>query len=697
MVVQPSDADENAPVLLQDRTLSASVSLVAICPSMDLLAVVLDKVSVAIFRTTWQRLAAIPVCTQPDQHITSVAWSPDGANLAVATSAGDLSILSVDRSAFASTAKAKRAARETAGPIATISLPVPASCLSWVAAPAELCDESLGSGCHYEDRAAQLLQTTNESEPRSAGLIFCGDRDGFLSIMSQNLLFTIARLRVLSPGYSIVGLRLTPDLHQCLVFGQITPEEPSSPQTSTRAGEVHCSLRSVDLGPVLEFWPEISRIGREVVAITRFIRELETAAKQISECWVKGAGEITKSAVMDPLSKLMTDFAENRSKDPWEMLHHAFCGGSVNGAVLQFLAAELSENGAKEALRAFRSHVDDLSDTLHALVPVAENSVVRAFEYRALASLTSRYSPVGVHIENAEKLFDLAESLYWALGDITWEIEKVSKETEAFLAWLVIAAARAGGDSARGRSSSAMGNLKGEDGRLVSKFFLRVTSKRTAVECSHPRDTVTDMYNDHILPVIGKYRNLCHEMLAEPSVAISAILSIDEGVVFPMRALTKPGNPKFCITGFGAEARLRRYMHVCILTEEGNVISVQYEVTKRRWSLTHRGFLNEKLLIHDASAFENSRAAFLVSASPTRDAMDVGDSKLLCDLVIHELDTGDFSGKTVHVNMNQSDRNVCIPEVSQFGGQKLGVAEAGQVSSVGALSLSIDSTRRIAR
>lgn len=692
MVVQPEGGSAGVPTLLQERTLSAAVSQVAICPSMDLVAVVLDKVSVAIFRTTWQRLATIPVSTQPDRQITALAWSPDGANLAVATSAAELVILSVDRSAFASTAKAKRAARDTAGPIATVSLPAPAACLSWAAAPAEGSTDDAGFGDRYEDRAAQLLHTTDEFGPHSAGLIFVGDREGFLSIMTHVLLFTIARLRVMPSRCSLDGLRLTPDLRYCLVFGHEALDEAAD----SPPGEVRCTMRSVDLGHVLDFWPEIERVGQEVVALTGFVKQIENAAEQINECWVKGAAEVTKSAVITPLTKLMKDFAESRSKDPWEMLHDVFCGASVNGAVLQFLAAELSENGAKEALRAFRSHVDDISDTLHSLLPVAENTVVRASEYRALARLTSRFSPVGVYFDNANRLFELTESLYLALGDLTWEVERVSNETEAFLAWLVIAAARAGGDVNQGRGSAPMGNIKGEDARLVSQFFQSVTAERRTAKGLVGRDAVTEKYNDRIQPVIGKYRNFCRDSLARPSIAISSSLTIDEGISISVPTTKKERRSKFCIAG-AREKLAKRQMYVVIVTGEGHVICVQHDFAERNWSLTHRSFLSEKLFIHDASLFAKSKAAFLVSNSPTGEVADLVEGKVSCELSIHEFNPLDFAGQGIEVGTNQEDRSISLPEVAPLTQQHIESVEAGQVESSSALSLSIDSGRRIAR
>lgn len=693
MVVQPAGGSACTPTLLQERTMSAVVSQVAICPSMDLVAVVLDKVSVAIFRTTWQRLATIPVSTQPDRQITALAWSPDGANLAVATSAADLTILSVDRSAFASTGKAKRAARDTAGPIATVSLPAPAACLSWAAAPAEGSTDDAGVGDRYEDRAAQLLHTTDEFGPHSAGLIFVGDRDGFLSIMTHVLLFTIARLRVMPPRCSLDGLRLTPDLRYCFVFGH----EVLGEVATSLPGEVRCAMRSVDLGHVLDFWPEIERVGREVVALTSFVKQMEKAAEQINECWVNGAAEVTKSAIITPLTKLMKDFAESRSKHPWEMLHNVFCGASVNGAVLQFLAAELSENGAKEALRAFRSHVDDIFDTLHSLLPVAENTVVRASEYRALARMTSRFSPVGVYFDNANTLFELTESLYLALGDLTWEVERVSNETEAFLAWLVIAAARAGGDSMQGRGSAAMGNIKGEDARLVSQFFQSVTEGSMTAKGSVGMDAVTEKYNDCIQPAVGKYRNLCRDWLAQPSVAISSSLTIDEGISVSVTTTKRERRTKFCIAGVGETSLAGRQMYVVIVTGEGKVVCVQHDFAGQTWSLSHRSFLSEKFFIHDASLFLKSKAAFLISESPTGDFPELVEGKVSCVLSIHEFNPLDFAGHGIQVSRDQEDRTISLPEVVPLTQQHIETVEAGQLESSSELSLSIDSGRRIAR
>lgn len=673
-----------APLLLQDRTTSAPVSHLVLSPRMNLLALVLDHTSVAIFRLSWQRLATIPLSMAPGQHISSLIWSPDGAHLLVATSAADLSILSVDRSAFASSARAKRVARETGGAVATVTLPVPAACLGWVGGPRTTRDV-------YEDRAGMLA--ARDEVMRAKGLIFCGDRDGFLTILSQNLSLLIARVRVLPEGYTVVGLHVNVEVSQCIVYGQRV-KDTGGPRTRARGGDAHCVVRAVGLETVLEHLPEIERIGREMVALKAFMERVQAAATRIEESWLQGAAEVRKATVFEPMDKVLTDFAEPRSRNPWEMLHYVFCGGTVDGAVLQFLAADMSENGAKEALRAFRGHVDDLSDALHDVLPVAENSVVRACEYQALSKLRSRFSSVGLKEHEARELFELTESLYWALGEIMWEIEGMANETEAFLAWLVIAATRAGGNTSRGRTAPEMANLTGEDGRLVSKFFQRATSQSASIAGPSALDPVEESFKIRLLPAVENHRRFCEKMLARPVLESCSSWPADEGIFFSVPVRSGAACPKFRDVRNADEGNAYEGTVTSIVSGAGNLISVFYDAEKRKWSISHAGFLREKRLIHDAAAYANARVAFLVREASVDLPSNSDESKAKCELWIHSETDQD---RRVSLDSHSKDRNSLLPEVSELRTEKVESLEAGHVEGTTSPTLSIDPSGGIAR
>lgn len=598
MVLQ-QPAPQTDPRLLQDRKLSGTISHVAICPKMDLLAIILDKNSLAIFRTNWQRLATISISTKESHRITALAWSPDGANIAVATSAADLAIYSVDRSSFVSTGKTKRAARDAAGPIATVSLEAAAACIQWVSMPRPS-DRNRVQDEAYYDRAAALLgrDTHGNRDIVAPGMLFVGDCKGMLSVLMHDLLFMVIRKRVMPVGCALEGLNISQDLQRCFAVGRSSNENENcvpGPEFE------QWSLRCVDMRHVTDFLPEIERVGVEVVALQKFVSNLTKVSETIEKEWVKGASDVPKSNIIKPLEKAIVEFAEEGIQTAWDVLHDTFCGARVQGAVFHFLAGELGENGAKDSLRAFRNHVDLVSDALHALLPLSENIMFRSSEYRALARLTGRFKNVGVHADLADRFVELAESLYFKLGEITWGIENVANQTEAFLAWLVLAAARAGGDSTQGRGLLSS-NVGGQDALLVSEFFQAATRSDCAEIDSGDENDVSHMFRNGLEEVAALFQAHCDLVVSKSSESISSCLSIASGIDIRIPRLSGDSKTKFSFSRFLQDGSfITEPLFINIITTQGNLVSVQYNTMEKNWYIAHLSLQSEERFAHDAA------------------------------------------------------------------------------------------------
>lgn len=684
------------PALLQDRTLSASVSQVTICPKMDLVALVLDRVSVAIYRASWQRLTTISVTSKEDNKINCLAWSPDGACLALGTTAGGLCIYSVDRSAFSAATKAKRAARESAGPIASLEgLSSAPSCITWTRTISgaaghveieKICDV-------YEDRAAMLRKGGKiEDEVPSCGLLFVGNRSGEITIYLHHLQFTVAQWRVLPKDCPVHQLHVQPDSRFCLAMGcEGRKDDVSDPPTSAITG---CLLRSVDLRHIYEFWPEIERIGREAVSLRRFSSAVQQVCTTVKEEWINGASHVPKTTIMSPLAKLMQDFAEVGTRDPHEALHDVFCGARVNGAVLQFLATDLSENGAKEALRAFRSHTDVLADALHELLPDSENNMFRISEYGALARL-SRYAAIGVSLPEADEFAESAQALFRNLGEFCWEVERVAHETEAFLAWLVIAAARSGGESMQVQNPSAVGNVEGEDARLVSQYFQGASIGQCDGRETAQADTISHYFETRLLPAFEAFKGHCAEAVSRPRNVIASSLHVNNGISLPI-CYPRPEVDVTCAFA-GLRGKEGDAVHIVMATGEGNLISVKHEFGAEHWLFSRCGLLNEGMFVHQVATVGNEKLIFLLSDSPAGDNPESLRDKMTCEIALHEFSVEDYPYEAVAVKADDGPKRILLPEPVPFRGRQLVSLGAGQIEWGQNVSVTTNADRRMTR
>jgi Anaphase-promoting complex subunit 4 WD40 domain len=192
----------NTPVVLQDRVLSIGVRLVALCPRMDLVALVLEADTVVIQRLNWQRLMTLPAAPDYFGDVAAVAWAPDGSALAVASSTGRIRIAPIDAGST-STAFGGEDMNEN---VVVLSYPVTA--LYWI-------ETSREQPAAYDDRDMPTLDP--------AGMLAVGDANGAITLLSFNLALKIATVQLLPEGTAIshMSCSWTP-----VVLGYLSQLEP---------------------------------------------------------------------------------------------------------------------------------------------------------------------------------------------------------------------------------------------------------------------------------------------------------------------------------------------------------------------------------------------------------------------------------------------------------------------------------------
>jgi len=93
----PSTVHSRAFSVLHDK--SVAVTKVALCPKMDLIALLAGDGSLVVLRTiSWQKLHALPAAELRDENrVTALAWSPDGNVLALGHERGAISLFDVEK------------------------------------------------------------------------------------------------------------------------------------------------------------------------------------------------------------------------------------------------------------------------------------------------------------------------------------------------------------------------------------------------------------------------------------------------------------------------------------------------------------------------------------------------------------------------------------------------------------------------
>ena len=673
-------------VPLQDRTVSGSVWKVIICPQMDLVAVVLDRNSITIYRTTWQRLATIPVCSAENEVITSIAWSPDGAYIVVGTSSRTLAIYSVDRAASAPTVRAKRSSRETE-PIVTRQLSSFPTTILWSTKPSIASETATTERyAKYECRAEKIHQSKSKEYNESCdGLLLVGDAAGMVTILSHNLLLAIARISAAPEGFEVNHIHLSQSHRYCLTSSSCTPCRGEESQKVDL--ETQFVLRAFDLSPALGFWQELDRLGQEVMNFTSTIKKLSQEAKSVRETWIEGALEVLISSVKKPLEEIISQFTEDGSG--LQALHDVYCGARIKGAVLQFLANTLGENGAKEALRSFRNHADDTYATvLSGMLPIAENTVFASSEYRGLARLESRFNPVGVELSRAEKLFHASERLLWSIGDLVTEVETVTQEMEAFLAWLVVAAAQAGGESTQNRPSTLQG-VSGKDAELISSFFEKHSSKTSRNLDSD--DSITTLLTKEVQPALALFQTVVEGVISKPCEVLSAKLDAFGEVSFSDG--TECSNSSV-FSGMTSSSNKVDDQEVSIVPSVGAraFVFVRCNFTRRKWMV--RRYSLAKLGLNVQSAVVVSPDAVL--AVTTEISQFENEDKVPGSVSLYELPNVDSDAdKMMDDPETYQAMKVTLPDAIDLSSRPLDTKFCGSITRRDGVIVSVNSHLRL--
>lgn len=549
--------------MLQSRAFSSPITHSALCPQMDLLALVLNAKTVVVQRFNWQRLLTIVPSDASDERVTAITWSPDGILLAIGLDSGRLLLHTVDTAASAGLAGGRRrTTKDASAPLASKTLAKHPTALHWsTLAPLRGDGDVSVWEEAYADRADPDPAGRHSSAGRARAVLAVGDADGCITLYGCDLGFLIAKTRVMPMGTPVLTIHTSRTLHICIALG-------------TR--ESHLLARSLSIRALSESYAELWRVGSESVSVASSRSSIQSHVKKISEKWSSNIDAVLNMQIFKPLHASMVSFNEAPDNySPWKVLRDIHQSADLTGAVKHCLAAEIGENGAKEALRTFRCAVDDIEEALQTSVGLAEHLVFRAGEYAGLSSLSSKFERVGVARESAEAALAAVSALFAQLMGLMLKFYRVCSEIEAFLAWLVVVAQKA--DREPDEAAEVAGVSKAEN-ELVVSFFKR----HLADVDSGSADVVTRTLSGEVLPALEKFHTAAEELVISPFNALSRSLCDSEGTAFPFGLeghFVENASISERVCGTRGECEIE----VCVPTDADKVLLARYKPSEAQW------------------------------------------------------------------------------------------------------------------
>lgn len=521
-------------------------------------------------------------------------------------------------------------------------LPSPASVIVWTECPPRQ--------TYYEDRATSRFDPTrvfNDAKPDMVverGFLFIAHQDGKLTVMTTNLDFVIARIRVIPPHFRIRHLHVTNSLSHCLVLGYRegaegteSGEGAESADRATKSGGSNgddCLMRFVQIDFLLEFASEIERVTQEVVAIKAHFMRFQSALKQVEDSWVDGIRSVLMGSIVKPLQGTLEDYSE--TADVWDLLYNTFCGLRQKGALLHFLGNDVGENGAKEVLRSFVLHNEDTELNMFKLITVGINALSRASEYRGLSRLTSRFSPIGVCFDDANAVFQAADNFLGSLLEFSRKQGEICEETTAFLIWLINAAMKAGGEYEQTRSLSNAHSMHARRTELAANFLCKMNKIKHAQPKDCVQDAVDVMFTTNLQPVLKRWQECCRQVIRQPSLVISKALRVYGGVSFRAGLLRSPGLVKCSVFDCRSDGSVVAFLPLT----DGSMLCARHMLSTGVWSFAKRSLHTDGYSIDDAVMTSETSAVLLMS--DRHEEGDMVDGKVHVQIGMYDVISGDL-------------------------------------------------------
>lgn len=465
------DRDSFGGRVVQDRAISSSVTGVAICPSMDLVALVLNHKSIIIQRLGWQRLCTLAPLHESEPRISAIVWRPDGKVVAAGGEDGTVAFYQIGNEP-AKGAVNRKAKNDTMGIL-----------VRRIATKAKII--SLWWGSWVDDKEPRSLVSKKDE----GSILLVGGCSGCVTLISSEGYFSIGRLAILRPTDRVCNALARKDMYQCAAIGYSEEEEDI------------VSVGIANLSQLAGKKAQVQRLGAEIAATADLLEALDTSFGKLKKYWVQGSNVCLSQKILGPLKRLMEAHGETLYDFGWEYLWNAFSGAVPDDALMQFLGKELAGTSAKALQREYRNaSASTRAEILNEIIPSLELLVNRLSEYRGVLRMKCHSSTTRINVQQYDTMFSFAEQMLSASAFLACVFDEFNERTLSFYEWLVGAVNQAGGER---NVSSAHKSMTSEGASRIAHFL------RDMVECekSNTQNSVTRVLEDEVLSILDRLKN----------------------------------------------------------------------------------------------------------------------------------------------------------------------------------------------
>jgi len=409
----------------------------SLCPSMDLVSLAAAG-HVLLYRSVdWDRLFNLP----SSLGSKSLAWRPDGMQVAVGNKDGSVSILLVvsssDRPSSSFVVSSHKdaitalhwTAKRLARPIPRLAhLPVVPPLPSVV---------QLRYG-HFDTAGSKPAAPAHtEIEPSLLNgpcldVLVCGDQGGIVTLSAfGDLVVGCIDLADCFPGQSsaVARVKLSHDL-----------------ATLATVMRRHTSHVVVTIGTRLLASEELAHVASAMGAIGRDTAACQQALAAAGKVWEELCAAVARHFA--PLSS------------PDEQLFELSCFGARSPALVTYLEASCSAAAVAKLSRALDGLFAAVSHVLAAhVIPLAQTLLIRASSLRgyALGSAAELHAPLGVDSALADALLAASEELVGRALALAGRLPRVKAQLQQLLEWAAGCAARLQGQAGAAACAPAPG------------------------------------------------------------------------------------------------------------------------------------------------------------------------------------------------------------------------------------------------
>lgn len=464
--------------ILLDKHLSQNIIDAQWCPTMDLVAVLVEDGQLHLHRLNWQRLWNYV----PESPIKAFTWRPDGKQLCIGHRDGSISLLSSENGGVDNS---REVFDEPVQSVCwTHSMDLEAESLSdknesgnkeridfrqrdrrFLEPPFDECREGVkGSSTKtFEYRLSGRNTAKWPSQISCLSLITCVSSTGRLVVCSNSLLILVDTFFIPRPWLVDASI---------VANNEGVEDRTELPSTHTRDPENHrmnelsfaptiCSAMSRDISEISACWRDVAGnvcIGRRAtpclggdakndifnfcLSAASILHDAKESCK-VSKIIMEEVEKVTKAKLdlVKELDQLLR--AHGMDTDAQGDFLLLVTMGEYSHAMEQFLTSSMKESGLKRMSKLIDHALSAAHEILiDRLIPAVESLAFRLAEIRGLAAKRESSKAFGFHADDVYRIESVVLEQIVTMERLRVRLIQVSSQYRTFFSWLVTALRR---------------------------------------------------------------------------------------------------------------------------------------------------------------------------------------------------------------------------------------------------------------